>query len=218
MAKELVQRERENFEPNKRFISLMDYKHICDEEGVISEYAQNVLVDFLHDLGIIVHFKDYQLLDTHVLDPRWVMEGVYRIINSRELTNSKGLLRLNGLQDILGRTNEELRRYPADKHMYLIELMLKFELCYWVGDFALLIPDLLDVQEPQLSFDYRNALLFVFEYGYLPRSVIPRFIVRVSKDIVGENRWRTGVALHSALFPADALVRLTRRRKGLPSP
>jgi len=53
------------------YISLADYNQICDEEGVIDPETRETLVDFLHDLGVILHFRELQLLDTHVLDPRW---------------------------------------------------------------------------------------------------------------------------------------------------
>ena len=62
---------------------------MCDEEGITSESEQNTLVDFLHDLGVILHFTDIPLLNTHVLQPEWVTNAVYRIINSREITESK---------------------------------------------------------------------------------------------------------------------------------
>ena len=51
------------------FIQYNDYKMMCDEEGIKGESEQNTLVDFLHDLGVILHFKDIPLLNTHVLEP-----------------------------------------------------------------------------------------------------------------------------------------------------
>ena len=61
------------------FIQYNEYKLICDEEGISSESEQNTLVDFLHDLGVILHFKDIPLLNTHVLEPEWVTNAVYKI-------------------------------------------------------------------------------------------------------------------------------------------
>lgn len=72
------------------FIQYNDYKKMCDEEGIKSESEQNTLVDFLHDLGVILHFKDVPLLNTHVLEPEWVTNAVYRLVNSKEIAESRG--------------------------------------------------------------------------------------------------------------------------------
>jgi len=70
---------------SSQYISMADYTQLCKNEGVNDKSSQEALVEFLHDLGTILHFKDLHLLDTHVLDPRWVTEGVYRILRSSTL-------------------------------------------------------------------------------------------------------------------------------------
>ena len=75
------------------FIEYKEYKTMCDEEGIKSESEQNTLVDFLHDLGVILHFKDIPLLNTHVLEPEWVTNAVYKIVNSKEIAESRGVLK-----------------------------------------------------------------------------------------------------------------------------
>ena len=83
------------------FISYEQYEEMCIKEKITEKSAQDTLVDFLNDLGVILHFKDFELLDTHVLDPKWVTEAVYRIINSEKLVESKGVLKLKLLDEIL---------------------------------------------------------------------------------------------------------------------
>jgi small GTP-binding protein len=188
------------------YISLAAYTALCEREGVTDPASQETLVDFLNDLGVILHFKDLELIDTHVLDPRWVTEAVYRIINSPALAAQKGFLELAQLAEILAPWDGATFMYPASKHRYIIDLMLKFELCYEVAANAVLVPDLLDVQQPSMDFDTSNALEFIFEYAYLPTSVLPRFIVRMHRDIVDGNAWRTGVLLSDKVLGASALV------------
>lgn len=65
----------------RSFIQYNEYKKICDDEGIRNESEQNTLVDFLHDLGVILHFKDIPLLNTHVLEPEWVTNAVYRLVS-----------------------------------------------------------------------------------------------------------------------------------------
>ncbi len=165
-------------------------------------------MDFLNDLGTVIHFDQFELNDHHVLNPQWVTEAVYKIINAPSVAHAKGLLHVDALADILAKKKDsEHRYYPADHH-YIIELMKKFELCYQVGESEVLIPQLLAVPEPSFTFYYSNALRFVLHYeDFLPPSVMPRFIVNRHKEIQGELRWRSGVVLKNAQLDASAVVR-----------
>jgi len=197
----------------KHYIDYDEYEKMCISAQVIEESQQKTLVDLLHDLGVILHFDEFQLQNIHVLEPRWVTEAVYKIINSAKLAESKGLLNLNDLGDILIQSGENDYFYPRDKYFYIIELMKKFELCYSVNDSTVLIPDLLEVQKPEFQFNEENCLRFRIDYGFLPRSVMPRFIVKMHKDIKDKIRWRTGVVLENQRFNAIAEVKSDNEEK-----
>lgn len=199
---------------NSNYISMNEYHRICDEVLISEQTSKDALVDFLNDLGVILHFKDLQLLDTHVLDPRWVTEGVYTIVNSKVLAKQKGLMRISQLKDVFSASKATSEfEYSPDKFNFIVELMLKFELCYRLENNAILVPDLLGIQEPPLNTDSDSALRFVFEYQYLPKSIMPRFIVRMHKDIKGDNAWRTGVQLEDKSLGSIAIVRADDKAK-----
>jgi internalin A len=170
---------------NAPFISLDRYREICEEEEIDEQSGQDTLVDFLHDLGIVLHFDDLGLKDVHVLEPKWVTEAVYKLINSSIAADSKGILNPACLGEILKQQKETDYDYPPDKHHYIIELMKKFELCYPLEKGDILIPDLLAVEQPEFEFDEGNSLKFIFEYDFLPPSVMPRFIVRMHNGYQG---------------------------------
>jgi small GTP-binding protein len=195
----------------ENFISIDKYKEMCTNEKITEKTDQDTLVDFLNDLGVILHFKDFELLDTHVLEPKWVTNAVYRIINSEKLAACNGVLKLDLLDEILKKEAEDDYYYPTDKYRYIIDLMKKFELCYEIDKETVLLPDLLEVQEPEFDFDYDAALKFVIDYDFLPRSVMPRFIVKMHKDIASELRWRTGVVLEDKAFHSTAVIRADER-------
>jgi small GTP-binding protein len=98
------------------FISIDKYKEMCTEEKITEKSDQDTLVDFLNDLGVILHFKDFELLDTHVLEPKWVTNAVYRIINSKKLAACNGVLRLDLLDEILKKEAETDYYYPSGKY------------------------------------------------------------------------------------------------------
>ncbi|KAF5419007.1 MAG: hypothetical protein C5S49_00980 [Candidatus Methanogaster sp.] len=189
------------------FISYETYKEMCNENNITERSAQDTLVDYLNDLGVILHFKDFSLLDTHVLEPKWVTEAVYKIINSEKMAESKGILKLDLLDEILKREKETDYHYPRDRYQYIIDLMMKFELCYELDRETVLLPGLLEVQEPEFDFDYANSLKFSIEYDFFPRSVMPRFIVRKNKEIKDKLQWRTGVVLEDTAFKSIAVVK-----------
>jgi len=195
------------------FITYEEYRNMCLEENVGDKSSQHTLVDFLNDLGAVVHFKDISLLDTHVLEPRWITEGVYKIINSETLAKKSGVLRFSLLDKILAQKKEGDYYYPPTRYDYIINLMKKFELCYTIDEETVLLPDLLAVPEPNIDFDSTGALKFFIEYDFLPRSVMPRFIVKMHRDIKDDLQWRTGVVLENKDFNSCAVVKSDNEAK-----
>ncbi len=190
------------------FIEYKEYKAICDEEGITDESEQNTLVDFLHDLGVILHFRDIPLLNTYVLEPEWVTNAVYKIVNSKEIAESKGVLRPDVmLPEILKQKTETDFYYPRYQYGFFISLMKKFELSYDLDNNTVLLPASLEIQEPDFEFDYEGSLRFVIDYDFLPPSIMPRFIVKMSRDIKDDLRWRTGVVLENKGYHSTAVIR-----------
>ena len=189
-----VKMHLENMTSN--FISYDEFSSLCVNNGVYDTSSQNTLVEYLNDLGIILHFKDFALSDTHVLDPEWVTYAVYKIINSKKLADNKGLLKLSEIRIILKSDEENGRfKYPSSSLNYIIELMMKFELCYKVSDTEILVPDLLEVQEPAFKAHDQNPLKVIISYEFLPKSIMPRLIVNLHSDILDQLRWRTGLVI-----------------------
>lgn len=189
------------------FIEYNEYKLICDQEGIKSESEQNTLVDFLHDLGVILHFRDIPLLNTHVLEPKWVTNAVYKIVNSKKIVESRGILKLDMFAEILKQLTEKDFNYPPSQYGFFISLMKKFELSYDLDDSTVLLPGLLEIQEPNFHFDYERTLKFIIDYDFLPPSVMPRFIVKMNRDIKDDLRWRTGVVLENKGYHSTAVIR-----------
>ncbi|MET0648934.1 MAG: COR domain-containing protein [Pyrinomonadaceae bacterium] len=192
-------------EMEQDYIPYSEYVRLCAEEQINDELSQRTLIGFLHDLGIVLNFQDDpRFEDTNVLNPEWVTGAVYRILNSFELFQTKGVLDRAMLEQIL-----DPRRYPKDKHLFIMDMMRKFELCFdleGARDQRFLIPDLLSKEEP-FTGDWGDSLAFQYHYNVLPSSIISRFIVRMHPLIHHNTLWRTGVVLayekNRALMKAD---------------
>jgi internalin A len=177
------------------YISYDEYRKICRENGEGEGGAQESLASYLHSLGIALNYKDDpRLRDTHVLNPRWVTNGIYKILNAEDLARRKGELQLDALTGVL-----DPNTYPPERHGFLLELMRKFELCFTFPDDQgrYLVPELLDKQQPEGAEDFRpeQCLNFQYHYSILPEGLLPRFIVRTHVLSTGQPRWRMGVIL-----------------------
>ena len=191
---------------DQNFITYSEYLTLCQENGITETTSQETLVGFLHDLGIVVNFRDNpRLAETHVLKPGWVTNGIYKILNAESIAEEEGTLRFQNLSKLL-----DPQDYPRDRYQFLLDLMEKFELSYEYygsrGEY--LVPELLGKEEPELAeFDGPDALRFEYHYNILPEGLLPRFIVRsraLNKDL---PRWRTGAVLtldgNTAVIKAD---------------
>jgi len=191
----------------ENYLTFHKYRSICRKFGEMDTVAQESLASFLHTLGIVLNYKDdARLQDTHVLNPHWVTKGIYTILHSDILRKQKGEIRINEVSGTL-----EARKYPARMRLFLFDLMKKFDLCFSFPDDEthFLIPELLDIQEPESSAAFKPEECLNFEYHYhvLPEGLLPRFIVRTHRLSEGLPRWRTGVILkfedNQALVKSD---------------
>jgi len=197
-----VKSKLEKLGRDKNFITQDEYLSICGVNDVTDETSQHTLIGFLHDLGVVLHFQDDPRLEAlGILNPQWVTNGVYKILNSHELFQNQGTLTLPILNKILN-----LPEYPSNRRLFIVDMMKKFELCYDIEhDKTFLIPDLLPKDEP-FTGEWDDALEFQYHYNVLPTSIISRFIVRMN-PFVHKTVWRSGVVLKSgrntALVKAD---------------
>ena len=189
------------------FLDFDQYQALCLDQGITEETVREVLVTLLHDLGVAIHFPDFELLDTYVLDPHWVTTAVYRIVNNPGTIHANGVLALGELRGILKKQGPKDFTYPVAKHPYIISIMKKFELCYPLPENRILVPDLLPVQEPAFDFDGAGPLRFRIRYEFLPRTVMPRLIVKRHTQVDNGLQWRTGVVLASKDHQARAVIR-----------
>ncbi|GCA74672.1 internalin-A [Microcystis aeruginosa NIES-2520] len=203
-----IKTQLEAMQKSYDFISYEKYQEMCQKAKIKEASDQKSLVQFLHDLGIVLNYQDDpRLNETNVLNPEWVTDGVYDILNNHDLmVQKKGILSLPDLPNIL----KQPQRYPENKRGFLMDLMGKFELCFPLDGYSpdrYLITDLLPIDEPDVDI-YENAPLhFQYRYDILPGSIISRFIVRNHQMIYKTMRWRSGVVLtmdlNKALVRAD---------------
>ncbi|AFZ13646.1 small GTP-binding protein [Crinalium epipsammum PCC 9333] len=176
------------------FISYSSYIGICYKNNIPEEQNQEQLIDLLHRLGLVLNFREHPILkDTNVLKPNWVTEGIYALLSDEILkTKTKGIFTSADLTRIL-----DPKRYPTQRHGYLIGLMKEFELCFALecDPPQFLIAGLLPKDQPDKTELQGETLEFQYHYKVLPESIISRFIVNTHEKIHNQIYWRSGVML-----------------------
>ena len=200
---------------DKDYIESAEYRNICLQYGVDKPFSQDVLLQFLHDLGVIINFRNLKNFDTQILNPLWLTNGVYRIINSEKVVKHKGLLHekdfdavINDPRYTVGNTTDKPFCYPLNKLHYIVRVMQEFELCFPLDHCSYVIPQLLPVAEPDFIFN-GSVLHFIVKFpDFLPDSIFPRLMVKLHTFIKEELRWRSGMVLAKpTVFKAEARIR-----------
>lgn len=175
------------------FLNWDDFSYLCKEKGEGNKKNQELLAGYLHALGIALNYsKDPRLSDTHVLNPKWVTEGVYSLLRNRQRENSFSI-DINDLENIL-----DVEKYPKNKHDFLLRLMELYQLCFKLpnDNKTYLIPELLPRNQPNTTEFIENSDVgFCYIYSVLPEGLIPRFIVQTHEMSQGLERWRSGTKL-----------------------
>ena len=190
------------------WISADEYRTVCAEERIMNDKASGMLLEFLHDLGAAVHFKEICWDAMHVLDPAWAVNAVYGVVTAPKTAERGGVVRLSDMAEILPGNVCGKALCPKETHGFILELMKQFELCCELDPETVLVPQLLPASEPDFSFDRTDTVRFILHYpDFLPPSIFPRFMVKAHKDIRQRICWRAGVLLEDSLSGAKALVR-----------
>ncbi|MCH8128171.1 hypothetical protein IIC38_19820, partial [candidate division KSB1 bacterium] len=176
------------------FITYQEYEDLEFIKDLPAEERKSNL-KLLSMIGAVVSYvDDPRLIDTNVINPQWIMDGVYAIINDPIVKDkNKGRLDINDLERILPGD-----RFPKPRHVFLLNLMQKFNLCYGAKDQQdiYFIPDLFVDIEPDFEWDSKKSMHFRYNYDdFPPDAFITRFIVEMHLDILADNRWRSGVLI-----------------------
>jgi len=186
-------------EENREYISYYKYRDLCREIAPrFEDTSMKVLISLLHDLGIMLNFRDEdegeEIAQTQVLNPDWVTKGVYTIINSPRLIRQGGKVSYKDIREILPENS-----YPTEKERKLIRMVMRqFELAYKLHDEkAHLIPAALPKDRPLLVLGKGQTLRIRFSYEAMPSSIMSRFIVHTHNMLVGNQLWRNGIVLEN---------------------
>lgn len=213
LPKSWIQIRRKLGEINKDYISISDFKNLCKE--IIYDLSRThleLISDYLHDIGEIIHFKNLPLLrNIIIINPQWATKAVYSLIDTIEIQKNYGVFSYSDLETYLN-----LEKYPVETHIQLLELMDRFEICFkTVGSSdKYVIPELLKNEIPNQNaiedvLLKENIFKFRYKFNFLPDGILGRLICKLFYLLNSDNYWKNGAIfnynLSSAVVMSDKL-------------
>ncbi|MDX2211837.1 MAG: COR domain-containing protein [Oculatellaceae cyanobacterium bins.114] len=195
----------------RNYIDFADYRDICHYHGITRPEEMCDLSDFLHRLGICLHFqKDPVLRHRLILKPNWGTTAVYKILDNPNVKQQLGQFCNDDLKNIW-----KSRQY-ADMHHELLQLMKEFKVCYEIprrqGNY--IAPHLLSPTPPDYTWDNNQNLILRYRYqGFMPKGILTRFIVEMHELIENVSDpdqalvWKHGVVLNQGRVRAEVIER-----------
>lgn len=191
-----IRRRLEQEALDKDYISLVAYLKICKENLIPERDRALFLSQYLHDLGSFLHFQDDILLkNLFILRNTWATDAVYKVLDNENVKKNYGQFTNTDLDDIWSDDHYN------EKHAELLALMKRFEICYEVAnpqskEMMWLVPQLLPIEKPQFDWSNDQNLILRFEYEFMPKGLVSRFIVRMNHYLTDTNlAWRAGAIM-----------------------
>ncbi|MEM9244744.1 MAG: COR domain-containing protein, partial [Cyanobacteria bacterium P01_F01_bin.153] len=193
----------ENFSRTRNYIDLKEYKALCRKNGFEAERDMLDASQFLHDLGICLHFQeDRYLRQRLILRPTWATDTIYKIFDDDTVRNNYGRFTDETLETLWNDGD------AAEMRGELFRLMEKFELCYEIpGERGHHIaPHLLPGESPEYDWDETDNLILSYFYPFKPKQIFPSFIVNLHRQIEGQRLvWKHGVVLTNGHTRAEII-------------
>jgi len=148
-------------EDRANYISLDEFYKICKRNGFKNIKDSLQLSNYLHDLGVILHFQDDPLLNkTILLKPNWATNAVYKVLDNKDVIRGLGRFTRMDLDKIWKSAEFENVRDE------LLQLMMKFKLCYEIPSTKgkYIAPQLLSENQPEYEWESGTNLFLRYSY------------------------------------------------------
>ncbi len=193
----------------RNYITVQEYCQLCRLNQLTDRQDMLMLSRYLHDLGVCLHFQDDSTLKHWViLKPEWGTTAVYQVLDNETVKKNLGCFTQDDLKDIW-----QDSKY-SEMRDELLQLMMRFKLCYPIPNRpdTYIAPQLLDINQPGYTWDDSNNLILRYEYEFMPKGILTRFIVETHPWIEQQKLvWRSGVVLNKDQTRAEVIEHYNQR-------
>jgi internalin A len=186
-------RIRKALEDDQRnYILYEEYIKTCETVKLFERNYQEQVLGYLHDLGVCLHFKDDPLLQRYViLKPEWGTNAVYKVLDNDRVIRKWGEFSTSDLSYIWQDDQYNNMRFE------LLQLMMRFKLCYQIPDTQTYIaPQLLPIEKANYTWKNNDNLQLRYRYKFMPKGILTSLIVALYDLIENQTVWRTGLIIN----------------------
>ena len=192
----------ENYSQSRNVLERRDYFALCRQNGFSDEQEMLAASQFLHDLGICLHFQKIPFLQKFlILRPEWATGTIYKILKNKDVKSDFGRFNNETLEQLWDQGDESQMRYE------LLELMKEFALCYEIPGCKgrYIAPQLLEKERLDYDWDNTDNLILSYRYQFKPKAIFPQLIVALHEQIEHNCRvWKHGMVITNG--PARAEI------------
>ncbi|MEM7375194.1 MAG: COR domain-containing protein [Bacteroidota bacterium] len=161
------------------YISYQEYESICLRHQMSKEEAKS-WIHILDRIGMLIYFGDHpQLKSWVILNPVWVKDAMYRVLDSKWV-QEEGLLKPLHLTEVWP-------DHTKKEHQAFLAMMLAYKLGYEQKDpfdrLSYVVPALLPAYQPNLDHLFREPtyqIKFIF-YPFIPAGTVNKLIVSLQQ-------------------------------------
>ena len=204
------------FAREHNYMDKEQYHAICQNHGLQSPEIRRWLLEWFNDLGVCFsyHQDDEEERKSYkVLNPTWLTNAIYILINSGHDHADKGKLNTNTMMLLLANSKYGVlpgAAYTDEERDYILEIMRKFNLSYPVSATQEFIPALCDSNTPKdlhpSVAEYPHHISYQMTYPYLPDNVIHQLMIHFYSYLHEDKLWRKGMRIDDRLNGLCAVV------------
>jgi hypothetical protein len=188
VMEELQRRRNENHITYQQYLD-----EVCKDKLNDREAASWIRT--LDRIGAVIFFGEHEKLkDWIILNPNWVKQAVFEVIDSGEV---------NPVPE--WRFEKQIwKEYTEEEQKMLFLLMQAYDLCYAQKDLhgrtEYVVPALLESHTPDfeslLPKDIHPVKIQLKHHPFLPAGTVNKLMVRLNRNIFRDLMWKNNVVLH----------------------
>ena len=183
----------------KNILDFIEIEKIGNNFGIFDKHELNQAIQFLHDLGSLMHFNNEFLRDKVVINPQFMVDLMASLVSVHNNFIVDGKLSHNDVEKIW-------KKYDPALHTWILKVTEKFDLTFSVPDQKINLVPCLMSETPISSIDWKSIddissdkpkkeTKIIYEFNYLPSGLFNRAQVRLFQITDNKTIWKNGSLL-----------------------
>lgn len=168
------------------------------DHGIFDENELSQAIQFLNDLGSLMHFNDEFLRDYVVINPQFMVDLMACLVSVNNKYITDGKLHYDDVQKIW-------KNYDPSLHQWILKVTQKFNLTFAVEEQKMNLVPCLMPESPEIKLDWttiedpisktNKETRIVYNFEYLPAGLFNRAQVRLYQITDNKIIWKNGSLL-----------------------